>query len=389
MDEEEYRALTRVLRLFYQYGDWARRTFVAPRQARIEHLTPHERLLVPYLQPHLQLLAQCIDANEAFTKNLALTTAQDWGVALQPAAWGLCSYQDYDKVRLVLLQMVREWSTDGAAERQASIDRIVMCLELRFPDVEARQHIRVLVPGAGLGRLVVDLVLRGFRTQGNEFSYHMLLALSYILNHLDKNAPAAIHPFVHKFSHTKSRSHQVRTVSVPDYFPQDMQELTQKYPGIPLDELMDMSCGLFVDLYGPAAVARAQESYTDAPDAGEFRDSNKELWDVLTTCFFLDTASNILDYLRTIHHCLKQGGVWVNVGPLLWHWEEHLDEGGDPSSFPKQGLELSRDDLWELVQLMGFEVVEHSSGDPSTYDADPEALGGWVYQCEFWVVVKK
>jgi hypothetical protein len=45
-----------------------------------------------------------------------------------------------------------------------------------------RAGIKVLVPGAGLGRLAFDIAKSGFSTQGNEFSFYMLLASNFILN---------------------------------------------------------------------------------------------------------------------------------------------------------------------------------------------------------------
>lgn len=45
-----------------------------------------------------------------------------------------------------------------------------------------RARINVLVPGAGLGRLVFDLAYNGFAAQGNEWSVFMLLASNLILN---------------------------------------------------------------------------------------------------------------------------------------------------------------------------------------------------------------
>ncbi len=33
----------------------------------------------------------------------------------------------------------------------------------------------MLVPGAGLGRLAFDIACAGFNSQGNEFSYYMLI----------------------------------------------------------------------------------------------------------------------------------------------------------------------------------------------------------------------
>lgn len=37
-------------------------------------------------------------------------------------------------------------------------------------------------------------------------------------------------------------------------------------------------------------------------------------WDAVCTCFFIDTAKNIFDYLERIYAILKIGGVWINMG---------------------------------------------------------------------------
>jgi N2227-like protein len=37
-------------------------------------------------------------------------------------------------------------------------------------------------------------------------------------------------------------------------------------------------------------------------------------------CTIQDTAPVVMDYIETIHRLLKPGGVWINLGPLLYHW---------------------------------------------------------------------
>lgn len=37
-------------------------------------------------------------------------------------------------------------------------------------------------------------------------------------------------------------------------------------------------------------------------------------WDACVTCFFLDTARNIVRYLEVLHSLLKPGGLWINCG---------------------------------------------------------------------------
>lgn len=43
-------------------------------------------------------------------------------------------------------------------------------------------NVKVLVPGAGLGRLAFEIASRGYSCQGNEFSLFMLIASNFVLN---------------------------------------------------------------------------------------------------------------------------------------------------------------------------------------------------------------
>jgi carnosine N-methyltransferase len=54
---------------------------------------------------------------------------------------------------------------------------------------------KILVPGAGLGRLALDIAALGYATEGNEFSYQMLFASNYMLNSLAKGS-AVVCPYV-------------------------------------------------------------------------------------------------------------------------------------------------------------------------------------------------
>jgi carnosine N-methyltransferase len=90
------------------------------------------------------------------------------------------SEMNKDKVRSTLKQCVRDWTAEGEAERKECYDPILSVLKKQFPN--DRSNVRVLVPGAGLGRLAWEIARLGFETQGNEFSYFMLLASNYILN---------------------------------------------------------------------------------------------------------------------------------------------------------------------------------------------------------------
>lgn len=73
-------------------------------------------------------------------------------------------------------------------------------------------------------------------------------------------------------------------------------------------------------------------------------------FDAVVTCFFIDTAHNVLEYLEVIHHVLRPGGYWIHLGPLLWHWADgHWDE---------LSVELSMEDIQQAAQLMGFKLLQ-------------------------------
>ena len=49
-------------------------------------------------------------------------------------------------------------------------------------------------------------------------------------------------------------------------------------------------------------------------------------FDGFVSCFFIDTAPNILDYVIAIRRLLRPGGVWINLGPLQYHWSDEFSE---------------------------------------------------------------
>ena len=75
----------------------------------------------------------------------------------------------------------------------------------------------------------------------------------------------------------------------------------------------------------PNEVMRGDKQYDFSMVAGEFVEVySKQVgtWDCIVTCFFLDTAHNILEYIECIAQLLRPGGLWVNMGPLLYHYAE-------------------------------------------------------------------
>jgi len=53
-----------------------------------------------------------------------------------------------------------------------------------FQLANCRAEVRVLIPGAGLGRIVYEVLRAGFEVQGNELEFCMLMASNLALNEL-------------------------------------------------------------------------------------------------------------------------------------------------------------------------------------------------------------
>jgi carnosine N-methyltransferase len=104
-----------------------------------------------------------------------------------------------------------------------------------------------LSPGSGLGRLPFEIAKLGFASQGNEFSYFMLLASNFILNRSTKVEQFTIYPYVHQTSNNISDLDPLRAIKVPDSVPQ--KELSSG--GVDFS----MCAGDFLDVY------RGQKGY--------------------------------------------------------------------------------------------------------------------------------
>lgn len=170
----------------------------------------------------------------------------------------------------------------------------------------------------------------GYNSVGNEFSYHMLIASNYILNCTTEVGQHKLVPFVHSLSNHKSTSSMLRRLAVPDVVPGDILK----------DAAFSMAAGEFLECFG-----------------GE--DSASQ-YSCVVTCFFLDTAHNVVQYIQTIANVLEDGGLWINVGPCLWHHEHGQDRHGE-TAFDDEGnyvgsIELSMEEVEQLVERLGFTI---------------------------------
>lgn len=152
----------------------------------------------------------------------------------------------------------------------------------------------------------------------------MLLASHYVLNKTARVDEHVVYPYVHSSSCWRTAEDMLRPVKVPDVRPSDL----------PSHVDFSMVAGEFVEVY--------------------LKEQERGMWNAVATCYFIDTAHNFIRYLEVINHVLPLGGVWVNVGPLLWHFEgstQSVETG--PSGL---SIELTLDEVISLIELMGFTV---------------------------------
>ena len=90
------------------------------------------------------------------------------------------------RVSSVLKSLARDWSSEGKAEREMAYQPLLENIQQYIPLPEdhgkAAMAPKICVPGAGVGRLALEIGSMGYRVQGNEFSLYMLLASDFILN---------------------------------------------------------------------------------------------------------------------------------------------------------------------------------------------------------------
>ncbi|KAJ4300723.1 hypothetical protein N0V90_002811 [Kalmusia sp. IMI 367209] len=253
-------------------------------------------------------------------------------------------------VAQALKHLVRDWSTEGDAERIDAFPCVLNTL-LRFSNNSRATPARVLLPGSGLGRLGHDIHgLGGFEVTLNEYSVYMNIAYRF-LESLDVEHSAGLHPFIDTWSHHATTSDMQRRISFPDH---------------PL---------------ASRSVILVEGDFTTVFKGQE------ETFDYIITLFFIDTARNLLAYFDTIHKLLKPGGIWINFGPLLY--------GSGPF------VQLSLDEIVYVVEDWGFEFLDGDGscgsvtlldkkvrGKTAAYAFNAKALSINAYKAQSWVLRK-
>jgi carnosine N-methyltransferase len=244
----------------------------------------------------------------------------------------------YGSLASVFLHLLRDWSTDCAHVGTSTYDPAVAELRALLP-----QGGNVLVPGAGLGRLALALAAKGYSVEANDASRLFLTFADYVLN----RAPAESHtlfPMAHVFSENWSHeAGQYMKIQVPMQGPALQQPIT-------------FVAGDFAKTYGPGRPGQRR-------------------FDAIVTCFFIDTAVDVLEQFKVMDGLLAEGGIWVNIGPLNWRKEARL--------------KLSWDEVVNIWERLGYEFVTKKSAEVDYHLPRGLKMYTESYNCALTAAIKR
>jgi hypothetical protein len=240
----------------------------------------------------------------------------------------------YDSASQIVAHIVRDWTVIGGPIRLSLYDWCCNQVETYLPPGSrgttstTTRPLSILVPGAGMGRLAYDLYNRGHNVEANELSPSMAAAASAILT---RRVKGTLHPFVlDSMNNEVNSNRRFDAVPFPDVdIPSNQHSGRRRgVNGQPLNGSLSYTVGNFVG-------GNDDSYYYYRTKSGQY--------DAIVTCFFIDTASNLYEYIDMIQSLVKPGiGVWINVGPVQWH--QHAQ------------LRPSVDELKDLLLAMGWSI---------------------------------
>jgi carnosine N-methyltransferase len=165
-----------------------------------------------------------------------------------------------------------------------------------------------------MGRLAYDIYRRGHHVEANELSPSMAAAACSVLQ---RKIRGTVHPYVlDVMANEVDSERRYDSVEFPDVTIRENNGIGS----------LSYTVGDFV--------GNSHNSYYHQR-LGSF--------DTIVTCFFIDTANNIYEYLDMIRVLLKpKTGVWINVGPVQWH--------------QNAALRPSVDELRGLIEALGWSI---------------------------------
>jgi len=266
--------------------------------------------------------------------------------------------EPYDTASHILTHMTREWTDSGASIRIDTHDWIVDELLSYHNELDSSSDCQesplspVLVPGAGLGRLAFDIAFtHSNRTDINTKSQYFY---PFIVEAIDNSlvmGGAAYQLFHYHHSEHDEENLTMYPMANDPYINEVNSERRWKSSVFPEDKVSDQFNNLLKDMKQSSdAFQQPNISYVIGDFVRIYASPTKQnVYGSVATCFFIDTATNIYEYILTIRNLLRTGGLWINLGPVQWHRNAQLQ----PTTA----------ELKDLILLAGFEIMKWEISD--------------------------
>ena len=333
----------------------------------------------------------------------------------------------YNDAMQIFSHLYRDWTDDGLELRRKTYTPILRAIARLFPPAlprsaadngsgmeEETEEKRILVPGAGLGRLAFEIAFGGLSQQQQQQHQHqqhqqheqqqqcfhvtamdispvMVAATAAVLDVVlgsasqkqeqeekgeekrkdgAKDSTNVFYPFLHDpLLNQRSHARRFHAISFPDAAAVK-QIQSQRRRGKRRHH---------TDYYYYSSSSSSSSSHSSssslALELGNFlhlplhpSSSWPRSQHAIITCFFLDTTPNPLSYLRSIHSLLQDGGYWINLGPLNYH-----------TTLPEGAVQLTVDEIEIAAEGMGLrKVKEEGELEGCAYRPEPGGGGGGV-----------
>lgn len=261
-------------------------------------------------------------------------------------------YEEGNYLLNVFTYIVRDWSNERKEERKENYNIIINELLKYFPhNCPEANNYKILIPGAALNRLGYEICKYGYDVETNDYLFLNGIFSDYIFNHIKKEEKF-IYPNIDSFSNFWTED----SVFQKYFFPNIDINLKNNDSNNKVGKIK-MTIGDFQELY----------------------ENRNNSFDCVVTCYFLDTAQNIIRYIDIIYNVLKKGGIWINLGPLSYHWSTYTNS---------LSIELPYDKLKEVICNYGFEYINETFKN-LTFGYVDNHMHNDLFKCIFFTTKKK
>ena len=251
------------------------------------------------------------------------------------------TYSEYTNINSsVLLYILRDWSAASKNERNKNYAPIIDEVKKYFQNSS-----KILVPGSAQCRLGYEIAKLGHFVECNEYNYTNVLMCDYFFNNAKQKDQFVLQPLVYSFLNYLKEDYAFQKFTFPDE-DMDLEAIKRMY----------LNVGDFVKLYNK---------------------SDKK-FDCIITCFFIDTARNVLEYLEIIDNLLNEGGIWINFGPLAYHWVWSYG----------LSIELPYDVLKDSIKNYGFEFLNEDTNIEIALAEREGFMKNEIFRCIFFTCRK-